>query len=89
MPSLLTASAVVLGAETPSAGGAPVDQVLVVAVFTAALYAALLWVLVRERSGHATLVGRAADAVGRRDGSPRWFGLPLVPTRGMRTGSVN
>ncbi len=89
MPSLLTASAVVLGAETPSAGGAPVDQVLVVAVFTAALYAALLWVLVRERSGHATLVGRAADAVGRRDGSPRWFGLPLaVSVAGALSGAV-
>ena len=49
-------------AEAPSAGGAPIDQILVVAGFTAVVYAAILWVMARERTGHKTLVGRAADA---------------------------
>ena len=59
-------------------------------VFTAAVYAAILWVMVRERTGHRTLVGRAADATARLDGSPRWFALPLLvsvlgaPLRGGR-----
>ncbi|HEX6247002.1 MAG TPA: hypothetical protein VFZ64_03955, partial [Nocardioidaceae bacterium] len=78
-----------LGAEAPSAGGAPVDQILVVAGFTAAVYAAILWVLVRERTGHPTLVGRAADRVARLDGSPRWFALPLaISVAGALSGAV-
>jgi len=76
-------------AEAPSAGGAPIDQVLVVAGFTAVVYAAILWVMARERTGHKTLVGRAADAVARVDGSPRWFALPLaVSVAGALSGAV-
>ena len=76
-------------ATTPSAGGAPGDQILVVAVFTAAVYAAILWVMVRERTGHRTLVGRAADATARLDGSPCWFALPLlVSVLGALSGAV-
>ncbi|HLN75598.1 MAG TPA: hypothetical protein VK204_01055 [Nocardioidaceae bacterium] len=85
MPSL----AEQLSAQAPSAGGAPFDQVLVVATFTAAVYAAILWVMVRERTGHPTLVGRAAGAVARVDGSPRWFALPLaVSVAGALSGAV-
>ena len=85
MPSL----AQQLAAQAPSAGGAPFDQVLVVSAFTAVVYAAILWVMVRERTGHPTLVGRAADAVATRDGSPRWFALPLaVSVAGALSGAV-
>jgi hypothetical protein len=78
-----------IATETPSAGGAPTDQIVVVAAFTAAIYALILWVMVRERTGHATLVGRAADAVARADGSPRWFALPLaVSVAGALSGAV-
>jgi hypothetical protein len=78
-----------LSSEAPSAGGAPTDQILVVAAFTAVVYAAILWVMVRERTGHTTLVGRAADAVARRDGGPRWFALPLaVSVAGALSGAV-
>ncbi len=78
-----------LAADTPSAGGAPTDQVVVVAAFTAVVYALILWVMVRERTGHTTLVGRAADAVARVDGGPRWFGLPLaVSVAGALSGAV-
>jgi hypothetical protein len=65
-------------AATPSAGGAPLDQILVVSVFTAAVYALLIRVMPRERAGRPTLVGRAADAVARVDGGPRWFALPAA-----------
>jgi hypothetical protein len=65
-------------AAAPSAGGAPLDQVLIVSGFTAAVYALLVWVILRERAGHRTLVGRAADAVAARDGGPRWFALPVT-----------
>ncbi|HET7532090.1 MAG TPA: hypothetical protein VFJ83_03005 [Nocardioidaceae bacterium] len=76
-------------AEAPSAGGAPIDQILVVAGFTAVVYAAILWVMARERTGHKTLVGRAADAASRVDGSPRWFALPLaISVAGALSGAV-
>ncbi|HEX6876985.1 MAG TPA: hypothetical protein VF165_15100 [Nocardioidaceae bacterium] len=85
MPPLV----VPLSATAPSAGGAPTQQVIVVAAFTAVVYALILWVMVRERSGHTTLVGRAADAVARRDGGPRWFALPLqVSVAGALSGAV-
>jgi hypothetical protein len=64
----------------PSAAGAPLDQVLVVIAFTGVVYAALLWVIYRERTGHATLLGRAATGVARLDESPRWFALPMAIT---------
>jgi hypothetical protein len=75
--------------QAPSAGGAPTDQILVVAAFTAAVYAAILWVVVRERTGRTTLAGRAAAAVARADGGPRWFALPLtVSVAGALSGAV-
>ncbi len=84
MPSLAR-----LGAEAPSAGGAPIDQIIIVSAFTAAVYAGILWVMVRERTGHTTMVGRAADTVARIDGSPRWFALPLaVSVAGALSGAV-
>lgn len=76
-------------AETPSAGGAPIDQIVIVAGFTAVVYAFILWVMLRERTGHATLVGRAADLASRLDGSPRWFALPLaISVGGALSGAV-
>ena len=36
-----------LAADAPSAGGAPTDQVVVVAAFTAVVYGLILWVMVR------------------------------------------
>lgn len=89
MLSLLTTALPRAATEAPSAGGAPTDQVVVVAGFTAAVYALVLWVMFRERTGRPTLVGRAADAVARLDRSPRWFGLPLaVSVAGALSGAV-
>ena len=79
----------VFSSAAPSAGGAPLDQILVVAAFTAAVYAAIVWVMVRERTGHTTIAGRAAAAVARVDGGPRWFALPLaVSVAGALSGAV-
>jgi hypothetical protein len=79
----------VLAHGAPPAGGAPTDQILVVAAFTALVAAATGWVTLRERTGRRTLVGRAADAVARRDGGPRWFGLPVaVSVAGALSGAV-
>lgn len=64
--------------SAPSAAGAPMDQVLIVAAFTALVYGAVLWVILRERAGRTTLLGRAADAVARIEGGPRWFALPAL-----------
>jgi hypothetical protein len=78
-----------VAAVAPSAGGAPIDQIMIVSAFTAVVYAAILWVMVRERTGHRTVLGRAADAAARLDGSPRWFALPLaVSVLGALSGAV-
>lgn len=83
------AAARAVAAEAPPAGGAAIGDILVVAGFTALIYAAVLWVVVRERTGHATVVGRAADAVARLDGGPRWFALPVaVSVAGAITGAT-
>ncbi|WP_162529801.1 hypothetical protein [Nocardioides caldifontis] len=74
MPRTLLATA----ATTPSAGGAPTDQLLVVCGFTGLAYLVLAWVILHERRGRATLVGRAADLVASVEGGPRWFALPTV-----------
>jgi hypothetical protein len=89
MLPMLSKHAAHLAAEAPSAGGAPTDQILIVGAFTALVYAAILWVMFRERSGHATLVGRAAGSVGRWDGSPRWFALPVaISVLGALAGAI-
>lgn len=77
MPDVAHPGSTVLAAAAPSAGGAPLDQIAVMVAFTTLVYGALAWVVLRERLGHPTLVGRAAATVGRLDGSPAWFALPL------------
>jgi drug/metabolite transporter (DMT)-like permease len=39
-------------------------QIAIVLVFVGAVYAALAWLVLRERTGRTTLVGRLADRVG-------------------------
>lgn len=73
----------------PSAGGAPTDQLLIVTGFTAFAYAVLGWVILRERQGRRTLVGRVADLAASYDGGPRWFALPaLISITGALSGAV-
>jgi len=91
-------------AQPAPAGGAALDQVLVAAGFTAVVYAALAWVMWRERRVPATAavggaagpaagpgpVGRLAERVAAADGgSPRWFLAPMaVQVCGALSGAV-
>ncbi len=80
---------VAAAAEAPSAGGAPTDQLLIVCGFTGLAYLVLAWVILRERRGTATLVGRAADLLAGHGLGPRWFTLPtLVSLLGAVSGAV-
>lgn len=62
----------------PAAGGAAFSEILYAAGIAAAFYAVTGWALVRERTGHRTLLGRASDALGRRVGLPGWAAIPVV-----------
>ncbi len=65
-------------AAAPSAGGAAFAEILYAAGIAAAFYVVTGWVLVRERTGHRTLLGRTAEALGRRVGLPGWAAIPVV-----------
>ncbi len=73
----------------PSAGGSPVDQLMIVSGFTFVAYAVLAWVIIGERRGATTPVGRLADLVARIDGGPRWFALPAaISVGGALSGAI-
>lgn len=56
-------------------------QITIVLVFVGAVYAALAWLVLRERTGRTTLVGRLADRVAGLDASPRWAAIsPYLQT---------
>lgn len=61
----------------PSAGGAEFGEILIAAALVGVVMLAFGWVVLRERTGHATLVGRLADKISTIDGLPRWVGLPM------------
>src|SRR5690348_2939669 len=63
--------------STPTAGGAGVSEVLIAAGMAGVVILAFGWVVLRERTGHTTWVGRLADKVSEIDGLPRWVGLPM------------
>jgi len=73
-----------LAATSPSAAGAPFDQILIVTAFTTLVYGAVAWVALRDRMGHRTLLGRLAQWTADRTGTPRWFVLPqLISVAGL------
>jgi uncharacterized iron-regulated membrane protein len=89
----ILAEAQAASAAPASAGGAPLDQILVVVAFTTLVYAGLAWVMWRERRGGTTspsLVGRVCEAVARADGgSPRWFLAPMaIQVAGALSGAI-
>jgi hypothetical protein len=67
-------------AATPSAGGAPVDQIFYALGMAAVLYVPLGWFIWRETGGHQTVIGRAADWMADLTGLARWAALPYVWT---------
>lgn len=66
--------------SSPSAAGAPFDQILIITAFTGLVYGAVAWVALRDRTGHATVLGRLAAVMGRVTHTPRWFLLPQLIT---------
>ncbi len=66
-----------LEAAAPSAGGAAFGEIFAAGGMAAVVIGAFGWVVFRERTGHPTLVGRAADRISAIDGLPRWVGLPM------------
>ena len=69
----------ILAAEpAPTAGGAAFDEILIAAGMSFAVMAFFGWVVLRERQGKTTLVGRLADWAGDVSGLPRWAALPIV-----------
>jgi len=67
-----------LAAAAPSAGGAAIGQVAGLTLAVSALTAALLWLGLRHRAGHATVLDRASAALARFSGLPGWAALPLA-----------
>ncbi len=66
--------------ETPPAGGAAFDEILIAGAMASVVMLVVGWEVLRERSGHTTLVGRLADKISEIDGLPRWAGLPAYLT---------
>jgi len=68
-------------AAAPAPGVAEASQVAVVVGVVAVVYAGLAWLILRERTGHRTLLGALADRVAGLDGTPRWAAIsPFVQT---------
>jgi hypothetical protein len=61
----------------PTAGGAAFDEILIAAAMAAVVMVSVWYVVLRERLGHRTWVGRLADRISEIDGLPRWVGLPM------------
>jgi hypothetical protein len=61
----------------PPAGGAEFGEIMIAAAMAAVVMLAFGYVVLRERLGHPTLVGRLADRISELDGLPRWVGLPM------------
>lgn len=66
--------------ESPPAGGAALDEVVLAFGIIVAVYIPIGWFLLRERGGHRTTIGRVADWISSKDGLPRWAGLPIYLT---------
>ncbi|WP_183100085.1 ABC transporter permease [Nocardioides pelophilus] len=66
-----------LAESAPPSGGAAFDEILIAMVLVTVVYLPLGWFLLRERGGHATVLGRLADATGRKTGLPRWSALSM------------
>jgi hypothetical protein len=72
MPTLLAQAA------AKPAGGAPLEQIAVVAVSTTVITLAVLLLVARYRTGHARPLRAAGAAAERVLGVPAWAGVPAV-----------
>jgi hypothetical protein len=62
------------------AGGAAASEIFIAAGIAAVYFGITGWVLLRERTGHPTLIGRGAARLGERVGLPVWA---VVPSLGL------
>ncbi|MDO7867226.1 hypothetical protein [Nocardioides jiangxiensis] len=62
------------------AGGAAASEILIAAGIAAVYFGITGWVLLRERTGHPTLIGRGAGWLGDKVGLPVWA---VIPTFGL------
>ncbi len=65
-------------AAAPPAGGAAASEILIAAGIAALYFSVTGWVVVRERLGHRTVIGRGAAALGEKVGLPVWAAIPVV-----------
>jgi hypothetical protein len=67
-----------LAAAAPTAGGASLHDVIIASGIAFAYFAVTGWLLIRERTGHRTLLGRGLDRLGDKVGLPAWAAGPFV-----------
>jgi hypothetical protein len=63
-------------AESPSAGGAAIGQVVIATVMVSAILGGVAFLLLRHRAGKSTILAKAADRAERLLGLPYWSALP-------------
>ena len=64
-------------AASPSAGGAPLDQLAIIGALYWGGTAALVWLVLAHRAGRTRVLARAASGLGRLFGAPGWVALPV------------
>jgi hypothetical protein len=64
-------------AASPSAGGAPLDQLAIIGALYWGGTAALVWLVLAHRAGRTQVLARAARGVSRVFGAPSWVALPV------------
>ncbi|GGO92961.1 hypothetical protein GCM10011584_30560 [Nocardioides phosphati] len=62
----------------PTAGGASLHDVLIASGIAFVYFAVTGWLLIRERTGHRTLLGRGLDWFGEKVGLPAWAAGPFA-----------
>ncbi|MDO7867011.1 hypothetical protein [Nocardioides jiangxiensis] len=65
-------------AAAPTAGGSSFSDIALATGIAALFYLPTGWVIVRERLGHPTVLGRFSDVLGTRIGLPGWAAVPVL-----------
>jgi hypothetical protein len=68
---------VAAAAETPSAGGGPLQQIIFATVVAVIMFGAVVFLALSYRRGRNQWLGRAGDFTARMTGLPSWTALPL------------
>jgi hypothetical protein len=68
----------VMAESAAPTGGANASEIFIAGGIAALYFSVTGWVIVRERLGHTTLVGRGANALSAKVGLPAWAVLPAL-----------